>query len=60
MKRAALWVLAILLASSGGAALHAGIGAGGDGAFGTFLGLACFLSGAAIYWHKLRIRQPPA
>ena len=56
MRRAGLWVLAVVLASAGGAFLHAGLTAYSEGPLGTFIGLLCLLTAAAIYGHKLRLR----
>jgi len=49
-------VLAVVVASAGGAFLHAGLTAYSEGPLGTSVGLICILTAAAIYWHKLRLR----
>ena len=52
--RAALWFLSVLLVAIGGGLLHAAFSGRPEPVTTTF-GLAFALTGAAIYWHVLRV-----
>lgn len=54
LKRAGLWALAIGFASIGVGLIHAAFASYGQEPVSTFLGAAFLLTGAAVWWHKLR------
>ncbi|WP_156453872.1 hypothetical protein [Methylobacterium sp. CCH5-D2] len=52
--RAALWTLAVGFVSIGAGLIHSAFTGWQQSPVETFLGVAFLLTGAAIWWHKLR------
>lgn len=55
LARAALWVVAVGFASVGAGLIHAAFAGYQQDASFTFLGSLFLLTGAAVWWHKLRL-----
>jgi len=55
VKRGTLWVAAVFLVSAGGGLMHSALLTYRQDPVETFVGLVCLLTGAAIYWHGIRV-----